>query len=119
MPVSCPVSAYNEWDPLEEVIVGHVDGHCVPPLTAEVAAILSENNLQFHKRNGGQAFPKEVVTKAKEEIENFCAVLEGEGITVRRPDVCDYKKEYMTPDFHSPRSVYKGMPRLVCSSHFP
>ncbi len=26
-----PVGSYNEWDPLEEVIVGVIDGAAVPP----------------------------------------------------------------------------------------
>lgn len=32
----CPVCSYNEWDPLEEVIVGRAENACVPPLTVEV-----------------------------------------------------------------------------------
>nr|WP_262562335.1 hypothetical protein [Acaryochloris sp. CCMEE 5410] len=27
----CPVNSYNEWDPLEEVIVGHLEGAIIPP----------------------------------------------------------------------------------------
>ena len=30
--------AWNEWDPLEEVIVGRPDNAVVPPLTHEVKA---------------------------------------------------------------------------------
>lgn len=30
------VNSHNEWDLLEEVIVGRVEGATVPPLTAEV-----------------------------------------------------------------------------------
>ena len=30
LPTSCPVNSYNEWDPLEEVIVGSVDGAMFP-----------------------------------------------------------------------------------------
>ena len=32
----CPVSSYNEWDPLEEVIVGRAENAHVPPFTVEV-----------------------------------------------------------------------------------
>lgn len=32
----CPVCAYNEWDPLEEVIVGRAENAHVPPFTVEV-----------------------------------------------------------------------------------
>lgn len=32
----CPVCCYNEWDPLEEVIVGRAEDAHVPPFTVEV-----------------------------------------------------------------------------------
>jgi len=31
-----PVWSWNEWDPLEEVIVGRAEGASVPPFTMEV-----------------------------------------------------------------------------------
>ncbi|XP_016311749.1 glycine amidinotransferase, mitochondrial-like [Sinocyclocheilus anshuiensis] len=37
-PEDCPVCAHNEWDPLEEVIVGRAENACVPPFTVEVKA---------------------------------------------------------------------------------
>lgn len=44
----CPVCSYNEWDPLEEVIVGRAENAHVPPFTPEVkvsiAAILCVTN---------------------------------------------------------------------------
>lgn len=30
------VCAYNEWDPLEEIIVGRAEGACAPQFTVEV-----------------------------------------------------------------------------------
>lgn len=36
VPKDCPVCSYNEWDPLEEVIVGRAENACVPPFTVEV-----------------------------------------------------------------------------------
>ena len=35
-PQESPVCAYNEWDPLEEVIVGRAENARVPPFTVEV-----------------------------------------------------------------------------------
>lgn len=35
-PEESPVCAYNEWDPLEEVIVGRAENARVPPFTVEV-----------------------------------------------------------------------------------
>ena len=36
VPEDCPVCAYNEWDPLEEVIVGRAENARVPPFSVEV-----------------------------------------------------------------------------------
>lgn len=36
VPQECPVCSYNEWDPLEEVIVGRAENAHVPPFTVEV-----------------------------------------------------------------------------------
>ena len=30
IPSTCPVSSYNEWDPLEEIILGRLDGAVIP-----------------------------------------------------------------------------------------
>ena len=38
----CPVMAWNEWDPLEEVIVGIPDGAIVPKFTREVQVSIVE-----------------------------------------------------------------------------
>ena len=34
--IECPVNSWNEWDPLEEIIVGIPDGATLPKLTREV-----------------------------------------------------------------------------------
>ena len=34
------VQTYNEWDPLEEIIVGIVDGAIIPPWDIEMEATL-------------------------------------------------------------------------------
>ena len=38
----CPVMAWNEWDPLEEVIVGIPDGAIVPKFGREVQVSIVE-----------------------------------------------------------------------------
>uniref|UniRef100_A0A8C6VLJ9 Glycine amidinotransferase n=1 Tax=Naja naja TaxID=35670 RepID=A0A8C6VLJ9_NAJNA len=39
-PENCPVCSHNEWDPLEEVIVGRAENARVPPFTVEVKVSL-------------------------------------------------------------------------------
>ena len=107
-----PVCAYNEWDPLEEVIVGRVEGAHVPAFTVEVLATNHTRNHAFFTANGGKPFPKEVVEKATAEVKNFCEVLRQEGVIVRQPEVVDHGKEYSTPDFTS-TGMYAAMPRDI------
>lgn len=40
----CPVCSYNEWDPLEEVIVGRAENAHVPPFTPEVKVSLENES---------------------------------------------------------------------------
>ena len=107
-----PVCSHNEWDPLEEIIVGHPVGAHVPPFTVEVKTNTHEKNWGFYQKNERQSFPSEFVRKATEEIDEFCRILEYEGVTVRRPDKLDFGKEYSTPDFTS-AGMYAAMPRDI------
>ncbi|TRZ01970.1 hypothetical protein DNTS_024148 [Danionella cerebrum] len=108
----CPVSAYNEWDPLEEVIVGRAENACVPPFTVEVKANTYEKHWPFYQRFGGQSFPKEHLQKAVDEIEEMCTILALEGVTVKRPEPLNWSEEYKTPDFSS-TGMYAAMPRDI------
>ena len=44
-PEDCPVCSHNEWDPLEEVIVGRAENACVPPFSVEVKVNEKETTL--------------------------------------------------------------------------
>ena len=108
------VNAHNEWDPLEEIIVGIVDGALVPPWdTITPAVVHHEHLLDFYRKNGGKPWPQELVKKAKEEIEEFVHILEAEGVTVKRPSLYDTAKPFSTPDFESLNSCGALMPRDV------
>ena len=99
--------AYNEWDPLEEIIVGRPENAHVPPLTAEVAATSYEHNHDVFATYAGKPFPKDAIEKATAEVNNFCEVLRQEGVIVRQPEVVDHGKEYSTPD-HSGCFLFKA-----------
>ncbi|XP_064388409.1 glycine amidinotransferase, mitochondrial-like isoform X3 [Halichondria panicea] len=108
-----PVCSYNEWDLLEEVIVGRADGACVPEFSVEVRANTYDKHWPFFQQNGGKPFPKEHIEKAVQEIEELCFILEQEGVTVRRPELINYEDGYKTPDFESPCGLYAAMPRDI------
>ena len=109
---SCPVNSHNEWDPLEEVIVGRVEGAVVPPLTPEVMATTDEKWWSFYRELGGKPFPEDHASKAEQEVAEFCNILRQEGVTVRQPDIQDFGLVYKTPDFSS-SGLYCCMPRDI------
>ena len=108
-----PVNCNNEWDTLEEIVVGRLEGACVPSLSVEMKAIFSESQCSFFQERGGGRFPTEYTERAIAEVENFCSVLKSEGVKVRRPEVTDFQKDYKTPDFYSSVGLYNAMPRYV------
>ncbi|XP_034428997.1 glycine amidinotransferase, mitochondrial [Hippoglossus hippoglossus] len=112
VPQDCPVSCFNEWDPLEEVIVGRAENANVPPFTVEVKANTYEKNWPFFQKYGGQPFPADHLKKAHAEIEEMCNILRHEGVTVRRPEPIDWSMNYTTPDFSS-SGLYAAMPRDI------
>ncbi|CQD42720.1 hypothetical protein [Yersinia mollaretii] len=87
---SSPVCSYNEWDPLEEVIVGSIEGVSIPALTHEMKAFIRKEYWDFYQKNAGKPYPSEMVQKAATALDNLQHVLENEGITVRRPGPIDF-----------------------------
>jgi hypothetical protein len=106
-----PVCAYNEWDPLEEVVVGVVDGAAVPSWHPALAATMPEDQRSLFERHGGRPFPPERVAAARRELEEFVHVLEAEGVTVQRPEPLDFARPYATPEWESAGGLYAAMPR--------
>lgn len=108
------VNTYTEWDPLEEIIVGIVEGAIIPPWDVMTKAVVHhEHLLDFYKQRGGQPWPQKLLDAAKKDIEDFVHVLEAEGVAVRRPDVYDTAQSYNTPDFSIGSGCGALMPRDV------
>ncbi len=103
----------NEWDPLEEVIVGSVEGAIVP-LWDDVAvqAIVPEHARWFFEKYGGQPFPDEMIEMASKDLDRLCEVLTSLGVKVKRPDKVDFSKDYTTPWWTS-KGLYSAMPRDI------
>ena len=80
------VNAFNEWDPLEEIVVGIVDDAMIPAWDTIMPAVVHDRRLwDFYKTWGGTPWPTDVLLKAEQDVEAFVDVLEQAGVTVRRP----------------------------------
>jgi glycine amidinotransferase len=106
-----PVCSHNEWDPLEEVIVGVMDGASVPAWDTAVAATMPARSEEFFRRNAGGSFPEEFTSRAAQELDCFASVLIEAGVEVVRPSPTSYRRPFATPNWSSPSGLYAAMPR--------
>ncbi len=97
----CPVSAHNEWDPLEEVIVGHVDDATIPSSHIAVTSNIPRAAAMIYPVFGGLRYPRIMVGPAKRELAQFVHILEQEGVNVRRPDPQPFRRKFSSPQWAS------------------
>ncbi|NUV99109.1 amidinotransferase [Streptomyces sp. CAI 127] len=96
-----PVGSHNEWDPLEEVLVGRLDGATTPSRHPVVSCNVPPWAARFQQLAAGLRYPRAMVGPAQEELDQFVALLQSLGITVTRPDALDHRRRFSTPDWSS------------------
>jgi len=109
-PLVGPVQTYNEWDPLEEVIVGRLDGAVVPSNHISINISVPKRVIPLFALFSGVRYPGFLVKPAQRELDYFISVLQAEGITVRQPDALDGRRWIQTPDWKS-RGFCTACPR--------
>ena len=74
----------NEWDQLEEVIVGNpLNARYPTPDRSTQLAEFPDRSLAEIPRG---PFPQQIIEETEEDLNGFVKILEGLGITVKRPD---------------------------------
>lgn len=91
------VNIHNEWDPLEEIIVGRLEGLCIPHWEPDMLGCMYDRYFDFYKTKGGQGWPGDEIAQAQRELDEFISILEGEGVTVRRPETRTYDSPIQSP----------------------
>lgn len=105
------VNSYNEWDLLEEVIVGVIEGATVPSWHITLEATMPVKHREFFQKYGGKPYPEEKIEAARKDLEEFAHILEAEGVIVRRPEKLRYDRPYAAPDWECAGGLYGAMPR--------
>lgn len=100
-PLVSPVSSHNEWDPLEEIIVGRLEGATIPSSHPVVACNIPPWAARLQGLASGLKYPRRMTGQAQEELDGFISLLESLGVTVRRPDPVEHGKRFSTPDWSS------------------
>jgi len=102
----------NEWDPLEEVIVGTVKNSVVPKWNIALGSATPGHSKWFFDQYGQKSFPTDMIDKAESELDNLAKVMTDLGITVKRPTPIDFSVMAKTPWWES-TGLYAAMPRDV------
>lgn len=109
-PKPCPVNSFNEWDPLEEVIVGRLEGAVLPGYEPSVTASMPQGINRTLRWIAGWKYPGFVVKSAQRQLDNLIHVIESEGVRVRRPDPVEFSRRFKTP-FWSSKGYNVANPR--------
>ena len=84
----------NEWDQLEEVIVGN-------PLRARYPTADPSTRLaEFPDRSVDDipqgSFPQQIIEETEEDLSRFVEILEEQGVSVKRPKTWPNEEEFST-----------------------
>lgn len=104
------VCSWNEWDPLEHVIVGRVDGAMMQAPEPAVRTDLPEDGFPLGTFG---PMPEEMRERAAAQLEGLVDLLERRGIRVDRPTPLDFSQHVQTPDWTQGSMAMCSAPRDV------
>jgi N-dimethylarginine dimethylaminohydrolase len=100
----------NEWDQLEEVIVGNpLNARFPTPDRSTQVAEFPDRSLAEIPRG---PFPQQIIEETEEDLNEFVAALEKQGVTVKRPDTWPHDATFSTINWES-QGYYNYCPRDV------
>ena len=105
------VCSYNEWDPLEEVIVGRVEGAAVPPWHVSLQSATPAHSWDLLRALSGQPAPPAIVQAAQSDLNQFIEILQKAGVKVRQPDPVPQTPPFSSPDWTCEAGYNIGNPR--------
>ncbi|TPG05123.1 glycine amidinotransferase [Curtobacterium flaccumfaciens] len=106
------VNSWNEWDPLEEIVVGRADNASFDPREPGYRPQIRGTAGSLEEFPSG---PKDAKTirKANRELDELSTLLRERGVTVRRPTPKDFRLGVRTPDFEVATQYCSVCPRDV------
>jgi N-dimethylarginine dimethylaminohydrolase len=107
----------NEWDQLEEVIVGNpLNARFPTPDRSTQLAEFPDRSLSEIPRG---PFPQQIIEETEEDLNEFVQVLEKLGVTVKRPETWTHEAKFSTIHWEA-EGYYNYCPRdvlLVIGDH--
>lgn len=107
MPV---VWSCNDWDPLEEVVIGNPLRARFP--TPDVSTRLAEFPDRSLEEIPTGPFPDWIIEEAEEDLNEFASAMRKLGVTVKQPETWPHEAEFSTVNWKS-RGYYNYCPRDI------
>lgn len=104
------VWSWNEWDPLEEIIVGRLEGATIPPYHVSVTLNVPSFTGRLHRLVAGRRYPNWMIKRGQAALTNLIGVLEQAGVKVVRPDQVPHHRRFASP-FWSSKGFCVACPR--------
>ncbi|MEH0293427.1 amidinotransferase [Agrobacterium sp. CCNWLW71] len=105
------INVHNEWDPLEEVLVGTAIGAQVPTGDKGLFAIRYSDYADIDSMPTGPR-SKRIVEETEEDLDAVIRALRQQGVTIRRPEPTDHTVVFKTPDWEAD-GMYNYCPRDI------
>lgn len=106
------VNVHNEWDPLEEMIIGVPDNARVPMAEKGLFSIEYNEHHESMDQIPSGPYDAKIIDETKEDLEVLVKVLEEHGVVVRRPHVVDHSKVFSSPHWQTD-GEYNYCPRDI------
>lgn len=104
------VWSWNEWDPLEEVIVGNpLNARFPTPDRSTQVAEFPDRALDKIPRG---PFPQRLIEETEEDLQEFIRALQKEGVTVKRPETWPHDAKFSTIHWQA-EGYYNYCPRDI------
>ena len=104
------VISNNDWDPLEEIIVGIADNALLPPLDISTHSFVYAGEKWEDIQHLQGRHDQWVIDEGREDLDRLASTLEGLGVKVHRPEAIDNTKPFSTPEWQT-RGWYQFCPR--------
>jgi hypothetical protein len=94
-----PVCSHNDWDPLEEIVVGIADHSQLPTLNKSTHSFCYANESWEDIKHLEGPHDRRIIDEANEDLDRLSHELTKLGVTVRRPLPQDHSKKFSTPEW--------------------
>jgi hypothetical protein len=95
------VSSNNDWDPLEEIIVGTADHAMLPTLNKSSHSFCYAGDSWEDIKHLEGPHAQWLIDEANEDLEMLSNTLKGLGVVVHRPKSIDHSKKFSTPEWET------------------